>query len=99
MVARGQMGSATGGDGGLFRIGRYLFRIGRRGARRCPLPVVSRLMTASVGTSVTPGWIVVAPHLASWHFASVGCDLLKLVVPNITQPYQCFLSILKFYEI
>ena len=96
----GADGVSHGGRGGLFRIGRYLFRIGRRGARRCPLPVVSRLMTASVGTSVAPGWIVVAPHLASWHFASVGCDLLfKLVVPNITQPYQCFLSILKFYEI
>ena len=27
----GQMGSATGGREGLFRIGRYLFRIGRRG--------------------------------------------------------------------
>ena len=70
----GADGVSHGGRGGLFRIGRYLFRIGRRGARRCPLPVVSRLMTASVGTSVSPGWIVVAPHLASWHFASGARD-------------------------
>ena len=60
----GQMGSATGGRGG--SIQNWSVFIQNRSARRYRLPVVSRLMTASVNPGY-PWWAT--RSTASWHLA------------------------------